>query len=125
MARFLDRLGRLCARGRRAVFGLWALLLLGTGVLGIVQGGIFVQQSTLPGTETQRAIDTLRPDFPAMAGPTATVVFHSTAEASPGDWRVAVAVGKSIENITRLDRVAFAENPYVTGMGGMKSHDAV
>jgi RND superfamily putative drug exporter len=125
MARFLGRLGRLCARRRWAVFGIWAVLIAGTGVLGVVQGGIFVQQSTLPGTETQRAIDTLRADFPALSGPTATVVFHSTPEASPGDWRVALVVGESIENIAELDRVAFAENPYVTGMGGMKSHDAV
>nr|BFE32857.1 MMPL family transporter [Actinomadura rugatobispora] len=107
------------------MFGIWAVLIAGTGVLGVVQGGIFVQQSTLPGTETQRAIDTMRADFPAISGPTATVVFHSTPESSPGDWRVALVVGESIENITKLDRVAFAENPYVTGMGGMKSHDAV
>ncbi|MFF5260173.1 MMPL family transporter [Actinomadura viridis] len=125
MARFLDKLGRFCARRRRAVFGVWIALMFGTGVLGVTHGGVFVQQSTLPGTETQRAIDALRQDFPALTGPTATVVFHSTAEASPGDWRVALAVGSAIENITRLDRVAFAENPYVQGMGGLKSHDAV
>ncbi|MEW2355361.1 MMPL family transporter [Spirillospora sp. NPDC029432] len=125
MARFLDRLGRLCVRRRRAVFAAWAVLILATGVLGLARGGIFVQQSTLPGTETQRAIDTLREDFPAMSGPTATVVFHSTPRASPGDWRIALTVGESIRNISELDRVAFTENPYAQGMGGMKSHDAV
>ncbi|GAA2616252.1 MMPL family transporter [Actinomadura fulvescens] len=125
MARTLERLGRLCVRRRRAVFELWVLVMLGAGILGFVQGGMFVQQSSLPGTETQRAVDTLRQDFPAMTGPTATVVFHATAEASPGDWRVALTVGKAIERLTALDRVAFAENPYIQGMGGMKSHDAV
>ncbi|MFG2006666.1 MMPL family transporter [Spirillospora sp. NPDC048911] len=125
MARTLERLGRLCVRRRRAVFEIWILVMLGAGVLGFAQGGMFVQQSSLPGTETQRAIDTLRQDFPAMTGPTTTVVFHATADASPGDWRVALTVGKAIENLTALDRVAFAENPYVQGMGGMKSHDAV
>ncbi|WP_165502694.1 MMPL family transporter [Actinomadura fibrosa] len=112
-------------RRRRAVFGLWLVAILGAGVLGFAHGGMFVQQSTLPGTETQRAIDTLRQDFPAQTGPTATVVFHATRDASPGDWRVALVVGQSIENITRLDRVAFAENPYVQGMGGMRNHEAV
>ncbi|MBO2454863.1 MMPL family transporter [Actinomadura barringtoniae] len=125
MARILERLGRLCVRRRRTVFEIWIVVMLGAGVLGLTQGGMFVQQSTLPGTETQKAIDTLRPDFPALAGPTATVVFHSTANASPGDWRVALSVGRSIDNLTKLDRVAFAENPYVQGMGGLKSHDAV
>ncbi|TDD74507.1 MMPL family transporter, partial [Actinomadura rubrisoli] len=125
MARFLDALGRFCARRRRAVFEVWFVAMLGAGVLGVVHGGMFVQQSTLPGTETQRAIDTLRQDFPALTGPTATVVFHSTRDVRPGDWRVALAVGRSIENITGLDRVAFAENPYAQGMGGMKNHEAV
>ncbi|WP_433332784.1 MMPL family transporter [Spirillospora sp. CA-294931] len=125
MARFLDGLGRWCVRRRRTVFELWLVLMLATGALGLAQGGMFVQQSSLPGTETQRSIDALKHDFPAFTGPTATAVFHSTADASPGDWRVALAVGRSIENINALDRVAFVENPYVEGFGGMKSHDAV
>ncbi|MFC6933593.1 MMPL family transporter [Actinomadura yumaensis] len=118
-------LGRICVRRRRTVFEVWLVVMIGTAVLGVTHGGMFVQQSTLPGTETQRAIDTLRQDFPAMTGPTATVVFRATDQASPGDWRVALEVGKAIGNITELKRVAFAENPYVQGMGGMKSHDAV
>ncbi|NEA24927.1 MMPL family transporter [Actinomadura bangladeshensis] len=125
MARFLDALGRLCVRRRRTVFELWVAVMLGAGVLGIMHGGMFVQQSTLPGTETQRAIDTLAQDFPAMTGPTATVVFHETGQASPADWRVALTIGQSIENIGRLKRVAFVENPYVQGMGGLKDDNAV
>ncbi|TYK43773.1 MMPL family transporter [Actinomadura decatromicini] len=125
MARFLDALGRLCVRRRRAVFELWFAAMLGAAVLGLLHGGMFVQQSTLPGTETQRAIDALSRDFPAMTGPTATVVFHETRAASPADWRVALTVGRSIENLTKLDRVAFCENPYAQGMGGLRNDDAV
>ncbi|MEV3926018.1 MMPL family transporter [Actinomadura coerulea] len=125
MARFLEALGRLCVRRRRAVFELWVAVMLGAGVLGLTHGGMFVQQSTLPGTETQRALDTLGQDFPAMTGPTATVVFHETRQASPADWRVALTVGQSIENIAKLDRVAFVENPYAQGMGGLKDDAAV
>ncbi|MGI5204549.1 MMPL family transporter [Spirillospora sp. CA-108201] len=125
MARFLEALGRLCVRRRRAVFELWVAVMLGAGVLGLTHGGMFVQQSTLPGTETQRALDTLGQDFPAMTGPTATVVFHETRQAGPADWRVALTVGQSIENIGELDRVAFVENPYAQGMGGLKDDAAV
>ncbi|NVI88114.1 MMPL family transporter [Actinomadura sp. BRA 177] len=125
MAGFLEALGRLCVRRRRTVFELWVAVMLGTGVLGIMHGGVFVQQSTLPGTETQRAIDTLAQDFPAMTGPTATVVFHETRQASPADWRAALTIGQSIENIGKLKRVAFVENPYVPGMGGLKDDNAV
>ncbi|WP_433229436.1 MMPL family transporter [Actinomadura formosensis] len=125
MARFLDALGRLCVRRRRTVFELWVAVMLGAGVLGIMHGGMFVQQSTLPGTETQRAIDALGQDFPAMTGPTATVVFHETPQAGPADWRVALTIGQSIENIAKLKRVAFVENPYAPGMGGLKDDNAV
>ncbi|NKZ06082.1 MMPL family transporter [Actinomadura latina] len=125
MAGFLEALGRLCVRRRRTVFELWVAVMLGTGVLGLMHGGMFVQQSTLPGTETQRAIDTLAQDFPAMTGPTATVVFHETRQASPADWRVALTIGQSIDAIGGLRRVAFVENPYVPGMGGLKDDNAV
>jgi RND superfamily putative drug exporter len=125
MARILGALGRFCVRRRRTVFELWAVLMLAAGVLGIAHGGMFVQQSTLPGTETQRAIDALGRDFPAMTGPTATIVFHETSQASPSDWRVALTIGRSIDNVSRLDRVAFTENPYVRGMGGLKDDNAV
>lgn len=112
-------------RRRRAVFELWVAAILGAGVLGLMHGGMFVQQASLPGTETQQAIDTLAEDFPAMTGPTTTVVFHETPRAGPADWRVALAIGEAIDNISELERVAFVENPYVQGMGGLKSDDAV
>ncbi|TNY36750.1 MMPL family transporter [Thermomonospora catenispora] len=128
MAGFLDALGRWCVRRRRLVFELWIVAILGIGFLGLAHGGVFVQQSSLPGTETQRALDLIAEDFPALAGPTTTVVFTARDEpgaAKPGDWRVALAIGRSIDNLARLDRTAYVENPYVPGMGGLKSHDAV
>ncbi|GLW65348.1 membrane protein [Actinomadura rubrobrunea] len=125
MAAGLDRLGRWCVRHRRAVIVLWIAAMLSTAALGFARGGTFVQQSSLPGTETQRAIDSLREDFPALTGPTATVVFRGTRHGSPADWRVALAIGEAIDRISRLDRVAYAENPYVAGMGGLRSDDAV
>ncbi|SEG85897.1 putative drug exporter of the RND superfamily [Thermomonospora echinospora] len=128
MARALEGLGRWCVRRRRTVFELWIAAILGIGFLGLTQGGVFVQQSSLPGTETQRAVDALGQDFPAMTGPTTTVVFAARpgpGAAAPGDWRVALGVGEAIENIGRLDRVGYVENPYVQGMGGLKSDRAV
>ncbi|MFB4301645.1 MMPL family transporter [Actinomadura sp. NTSP31] len=125
MAGFLDALGRFCVRQRRTVFEVWLAVMLGAGVLGLVHGGMFVQQSSLPGTETQRAVDALARDFPSQTGPTATVVFHQTPQASPADWRVALTIGRSIDNLGKLDRVAFVQNPYVPGMGGLKDDKAV
>ncbi|MCW2900352.1 MAG: family transporter [Streptosporangiaceae bacterium] len=125
VTRFLDRLGRFCVRRRRAVFEVWFVLIMCVGYVGVSHGGVFVQQANLPGTETQKALDTLKQDFPGMTGPTATVVFHGTQGAHLDDWRIAVNIGKAIDNLSKLDRVAYVNNPYGKGGGGLKNRDAV
>ena len=99
MARTLERLGRLCARNRRWVYGVWAIVAVATVFLGVTGGGTFVQQDRLPGTETQRSIDLLKKNFSDVTGPTATVVFHPRPGVSLQDWRVAVQVGQAIKQI--------------------------
>jgi RND superfamily putative drug exporter len=121
MARSLDRLGRYCVRHRRGIFEIWFVLVLCFGYLGAAHGGLFVQQPRLPGTETQRSIDMMQRDFPQMTGPTATVVFRAGEGVRLTDWRVALNVGQAIDNVAKLDRVAFVENPYAPGMGGLKN----
>ncbi|HEU5158134.1 MAG TPA: MMPL family transporter [Streptosporangiaceae bacterium] len=125
MAGSLDRLGRYCVRHRRGIFEIWFVLVLGFGYLGMTHGGLFVQQPRLPGTETQRAVDAMRQDFPQMTGPTATIVFTPQKGVRITDWRVALNVGQAIDNVAKLDRIAFVENPYAPGMGGLKNNRAV
>jgi RND superfamily putative drug exporter len=124
MARTLDRLGRFCARNRRWVLGVWAAVAAGALVLGVVAGGTFVQQDRLPGTETQRSIDLLGKNFPEVTGPTATIVFHPQRGVSLADWRVSLQVGKAIQQVAELPRVATVENPY-GHTGGAKGRNAV
>ena len=106
MARFLDWVGRFCARNRRWVLTVWVAVAVGTGILGVTGGGTFVQQDRLSGTETQRSIDLLHENFPEMTGPATTVVFHPQEGVSLSDWRVAVQVGKAIKQMGELPRVA-------------------
>ncbi len=124
MAGILERLGRFCARHRRWVLLIWALVATGTGILGAVHGGTFVQQDRLPGTETQRSVDLLRQDFPDITGPTTTIVFHPQRGVSLSDWRVSLLVGKAIDQVGKLPRVATVENPY-GHTGGARGPDAV
>jgi putative drug exporter of the RND superfamily len=112
MARILGWLGRFCARNRRWVFAIWATVAIGAGVVGVTHGGTFVQQDRLSGTETQHALDLLNHDFPQFTGPTATVVFSPQKGFSLQDWRVAVQVGKAIDNLRKMPRAAMVENPY-------------
>ncbi|MCW2944145.1 MAG: drug exporter of the superfamily-like protein [Actinoallomurus sp.] len=124
MARLLDWLGRFCARNRRWVLGIWAVVTVGAVALGVTAGGTFVQQDRLPGTETQRSVDLLHQNFPEVTGPTATIVFHPQPGVPLSDWRVAVQVGKAIQQVGELPRVASVENPY-GHTGGAKGPHAV
>jgi RND superfamily putative drug exporter len=55
----MQRLARFCVRRRRAVLGVWALLLVGLLTLANVAGGVFQVDFALPGSETQKALDLL------------------------------------------------------------------
>ncbi|GAA4609439.1 MMPL family transporter [Actinoallomurus liliacearum] len=103
---------------------IWLALAVGIGILGVARGGTFVQQDRLPGTETQRSIDLLRKNFADLTGPTATIVFHPQQGVSLSDWRVALQVGKAIQQVGALPRVSMAENPY-GNTGGAKGANAV
>ena len=82
-------------------------------------------RTACPGTETQ-TFDrpAARKNFPEVTGPTATIVFHPRRGVSLTDWRVALQVGKAIQQVGALPRVASVENPY-GGTGGAKGRNAV
>ncbi len=77
MALLLYRLGRWCFRRRRWVAVLWLVALLGAGVAAGTLAGETSDEFTIPGTESQRAIDLLAEKFPdtGVDGATARVVF--------------------------------------------------
>ncbi len=75
----LQRLARLCYRRRRYVLVAWLLALVLVSVLSKVAGGKDATNFSLPGTESQQAIDLLKAKFPARSGDTADIVF-----AAPG-----------------------------------------
>src|ERR1700679_1405371 len=69
------RVGVWAAAHRRAVPLIWLVLLIGAlGISGAV-GTRFANNFSLPGTESQRAADLLKHDFPAQAGDSDQIVF--------------------------------------------------
>ena len=75
----LQRLARLCYRRRRAVVLVWVAALLLVLVVSKTAGGKDTTSFSLPGTESQQALDLLKARFPARSGDTADIVF-----AAPG-----------------------------------------
>jgi len=75
----LQRLARLCYRRRRAVVLVWVAALVLVLVVSKTAGGKDTTSFSLPGTESQQALDLLKARFPARSGDTADIVF-----AAPG-----------------------------------------
>ncbi|MGR6321835.1 MMPL family transporter [Micromonospora soli] len=73
MATLLYRLGRASLRRRRLVAVVWLVVLVGLGVAAATLKGPTASNFTMPGTESQRAIDLLADRFPAASGATGTI----------------------------------------------------
>ncbi|NMN95501.1 MMPL family transporter [Antrihabitans stalactiti] len=74
MASFLYRLGNVIVRRRWLVAAVWILILAGVGISSVAFNGPVSNSFTIPGTESQRAIDLLSEKFPGTGGASARVV---------------------------------------------------
>ena len=117
MASYLYRLGRASFIHRRFVAGIWIVLLVGSMVAAVTLSGPTSSAFTLPGTEAQQGIDTLRERFPELAADSAhaRVVFVAPDGASMTDAASMAAVGEVLAEIQALPKVAFVMDPYATG----------
>ena len=73
----LQRLAHLSYRHRRIVLVSWVAALVLVSVLSRVAGGKDTTKFSIPGTESQQAVDLLKAKFPARSGDTADIVFHA------------------------------------------------
>jgi RND superfamily putative drug exporter len=81
----LYRLGAFAARRRRIVVLGWLLLLVGMGVASAALHAKPEAPFSVPGTESERALQLLEKQFPGTGGATARIVFaaprgHTLAE---------------------------------------------
>jgi len=71
----LQRLGRASFRNRWVVVAVWLVVLAGVVAAVLVRGLSFDDRFTIPGSESQQALDQLTEVSPAAAGASAQVVF--------------------------------------------------
>jgi uncharacterized membrane protein YdfJ with MMPL/SSD domain len=79
MAAVLYRLGGWTFDRRRLVIVIWVAVLLGFGALMLAVGGKVSNSFTVPGTESQQALDLLNKEFPGAGGASARIVFAAPA----------------------------------------------
>jgi RND superfamily putative drug exporter len=75
MAAVLYRLGGWTYDRRRTVVAIWVAVLVALGALAAGVGGHVSSSFTVPGTESQRALNLLDREFPGSGGATARIVF--------------------------------------------------
>ncbi|HEX9823951.1 MAG TPA: MMPL family transporter [Actinomycetota bacterium] len=89
---------------------LWIVSLVGSIALMNVAGGEYTADFTLPGSESQEALDLLEERFPARSGDTATIVFR--AEDGVNDPAVRTSMEDLFAEIGELPHVVAVVGPY-------------
>ena len=67
---------RWCIAHRGRVFLAWLVVAIITTAIAGAAGRNYATNFSLPGTESQRALDLLKQEFPAQSGDVDTIVFH-------------------------------------------------
>lgn len=96
---------------RRLVATAWIVLIAAAGALASGVGSGYVNNFTLPGTESQRALDLLQDRFPQQAGDTSQIVFH-VQSGSLNDAATKAKVNAVVKSVSTLPSVAGAVSPY-------------
>ncbi|WP_405091012.1 MMPL family transporter [Micromonospora sp. NBC_01392] len=112
MATLLYRLGRASLRRRRLVAVVWLVVLVGLGLAAATLRGPTASNFTMPGTESQQAIDLLADRFPAASGATGTI-----AVKAPQDGALTSPAGQAVvkqvtQEAATLPGVVGAIDPY-------------
>ncbi|TMK40661.1 MAG: MMPL family transporter [Actinobacteria bacterium] len=139
MASVLYRLGGWAFDRRRTVVAIWIAVLLAFGALAAGLGGPESDTFTVPGTESQRALDLLKKEFPGTGGAVARIVFAAPrghklnepryrtliaptlklAQQVPQSVGGAKAFGQSAQ-LSKAGRILFADLHFVVPVAKLK-----
>ncbi|MGY0065377.1 MMPL family transporter [Streptomyces sp. QTS137] len=111
MATLLYRLGRFSFRRRGRIAAVWLLLLTLLGVGAATLMGPTSDKFSMPGTESQRALDDLDRQFPQAGGATGTII----VAAPEGEKLDPAAVAPLVKEASETDGVTAAMDPFQAG----------
>ena len=123
MSSVLYSLGRWAVRARRLVVAGWvvALVLVG-GAAGVLQQGLS-NEVTIPGTESQEALDRLAATFPQVSGASAQVIVVAPEGGSIKDEPMRSAITDGVEALGDVSQVAAVTSPFDEQMPASVSDD--
>jgi putative drug exporter of the RND superfamily len=106
----LYRLARLCVRRRWVVVGIWLVVTAVLVVLSHRLGDNTNDNLSLPGTDSQRATDTLARSFPDQANGTSPIVLHASS-GKLTESRYSGAVDEAAADVAKAPNVSSVTNP--------------
>ncbi|TDC37868.1 MMPL family transporter [Micromonospora sp. KC213] len=112
MATLLYRLGRASLRRRRLVAAVWLVVLVGLGLAAATLKGPMASNFTMPGTESQQALDLLAERFPAASGATGTIAVQAPAAGQLGTPEGQGVVKQIVQEASALPGVVGAVDPF-------------
>ncbi|MEV4534308.1 MMPL family transporter [Asanoa sp. NPDC049518] len=115
MATVLYRLGRASFQRRRLVVALWLVVLVALGGAAAAFMKPTTNDFTMPGTESQRAIDALAREFPAASGTTGTIVIAAPQGRTLQDADARAAVEAVVREAGSLPGAVAAVDPFKAG----------
>src|ERR1700736_6867254 len=105
------RVGSWAAGHRRLVVLGWIVALVGAFGASSAVGTNYSNSFSLKGTDSQRAVDLLKRDFPAQSGDSDQIVFHARS-GSVTSAAVRARVTPVLARIARLPHVSGVVSPY-------------
>ncbi|HWF34932.1 MAG TPA: MMPL family transporter [Solirubrobacteraceae bacterium] len=105
------KLTRWCIAHRRFVLVAWVAVAVIATVLAGAAGRNYATDFSLPGTESQHALDLLKADFKAQSGDVDTVVFHTT-QGTIDSPAVKSAMSKVLNQVSGDPHVVSVLSPY-------------
>jgi RND superfamily putative drug exporter len=118
----LARVARFSIAHRRSVLLGWLAVFIAAIGLTTVVGMRYASNFSLPGTDSQRATDLLKRDFPAQAGDVDQIVLH-VPRGDVGAAAVRARVAPMLQRVSRLPHVTGVQSPYAAGGGKAVSRD--
>ena len=112
MSTLLYRLGRAAYRRAWLVITAWIIVVAGVLGGGLALGGQFDETFTIPGTESQEALDTLDALFPAVSGASAQAVVVAPDGESIDDPSARDDIATLIERLGTIDEVTNVLGPF-------------
>src|SRR5882757_9581627 len=118
----LARIARWSASHRKTVLIAWIVGLVGVSLISSSVGTHYANSSSSGNTESQRATDLLKRDFPAQSGDTDQIVLHATS-GKVTDPAIRSQVAPMLAKVSKLPHVSGVVSPYSKGGADQISAD--